>query len=188
MTQGTELRWYALRTEPQKERTAISILRAQNLLVSLPVEERYRKISHYRKSKVSKQYPVMPGYILIGWGPGKIPWWSALRFRVVTGVIACTPPGSKDDRHPKPVPSEIPRAQARRMLEKDILTAPSFYRFQRTWGEYNPGDDVRVVGGVYEGWQSKVIAVSGDEATILLPLFGSDQRVKVGADQLEKVA
>lgn len=182
------LRWFALRTGPQEEQLAIRILRRQDLLVSLPVEERYRKENRYKKGKVAKQYPIMPGYILIGWGPGPIPWWSALRFRIIKGVISITPPPSKDDRYPAPIPSEIPHMQANRMLEKDVLTAPSFYKFQRTWGEYNPGDEVRVVAGAYEGWQTKVIAVSGREAKILLPLFGSDKEVTVPADHLEKAA
>lgn len=185
-----ELRWYALRTAPQKEQTTVRILRAQDLLVCVPTETRWRKRHHYDKSKTERRFVAMPGYVLIGWsGAGPIPWWSALRFAVVKSVVGYRPPATKDEPFPHLRPLQLDTKTVGRMLEKDLLTAPSFYRFQRTWGEYNPNDRVRVVAGPFEGFESKVVAVSSEgEARIMIDILGAQREVVVPAEYIEKAA
>lgn len=183
-----DLRWFALRCQPQKEQTAVRVLRTQDLLVCIPTETRWRRRGHYDKVKTERKFAAMPGYVLIGWGPGEIPWWSALRFAVITSVVGYRPPASKNDPHPKFQPLQLETLEVERMLEKDLLTAPGFYKFMRTWGEYNPGDQVRVVNGPYEGWESKVVAVRDGEAIIRLTVLGAERDVSVPAQNLEKAA
>lgn len=197
-----ELEWYALKTVPQKEFVAQTIIRRHGFTTYLPVERRWRRRNKYTREKRLLSYALFPRYLLIGFTPGQAGFFRVLpqvpdaydpssheiRFRhglfvifnlpVITGVV-----GIRGE--PRPLNAS---AVARLVnIWPNGLERPKEEKWMPTNREFKEGDMVRITGGPMESMIVPVIEIKArsGKAKILADLFGSNMEVEIALHDLE---
>ena len=181
-TIDNSLNWFAFTVMPQKEYTAADIMRSWGIATYIPSETRWRASNKYTKARTLKQdqvFPAVPGYLFAGF-PGDPPWYRLGNFPLVTGVL-----GRKDTPHH--IVAETLR-DFFAAYSNGSLRAPSAQRHMRTRGEFAKGDTVDVLDGVFRDARVPVIEIKGHMATVLMPLFGSEQEVDLPLETMAKSA
>lgn len=178
------LDWFLVRVPSTKEFAAERILADHGLTVFVPIETRFRRKNGVVKAKEERKFPLVPGYLLVGFVPAAAldlyPWHELFRFKLVTHVIG------HEGR-----PMVVPFAQVRRLVlahSAGDFVAPNEQRFMQTGREFRAGDRVEILEGVYEGHVSEVTEIKGQTACMVLPLFGAEREVEVPLGKLGRVA
>lgn len=179
-----QLHWFLVRVPSTKEIAAERILTDHGLTAFAPVETRFRRKNGVVKGKEERKFPLVPGYLLVGFAPAArmdlYPWAELFRFRLVTHVIG----------H-QGCPIVLPFGQVRRLIVSHSagdFVAPAEQRFMQTGREFRRGDRVEVLDGLYEGHVSEVTEIKGQTARMLLTIFGCEREVEVPLGNLGRVA
>lgn len=174
-----EFQWFLARVPTGKEFVAERVLDEAGLLVFVPIETRYRKVNRTVKQKQEIRVPLIPGYLLVAMPPVPEqlqPWGVLFRFKLVWGVVG------RAGR-----PSRLPSADARKMIERHSageFLAPIAYRHMRTYHEFEVGDRVEVLDGPFAGQIVEVTEISGQNARMVVEIFGGSRDVSVPVDFL----
>jgi len=124
-----------------------------------PIEHRTQRRRGKRKGVIARSYPMIPGYLFVGFS-GPVNWFDVFSLPWIVGVVGW------GDR-PRPIPAQgvlhlqtqsdanIPHAQS-------VITRKSF----------QIGDAVLIEDGPFTGFESKIQDIRGENATLLVELFG----------------
>lgn len=138
-------------------------LQDQILEVSVPLEE-VIEMKDGKEKKVSRK--MLPGYVLINMIMNDDTWYVVRNTRGVTGFVG---PGSK------PVP----------LTEEEVLnmTAP---RGQEFVYDFEVGDAVHVISGVWENTEGIVRVINGEKKTltISIDINGRETPVEIGFEDV----
>lgn len=138
-------------------------LQDQILEVSVPLEE-VIEMKDGKEKKVSRK--MLPGYVLINMIMNDDTWYVVRNTRGVTGFVG---PGSK------PVP----------LTEEEVLnmTAP---RGQEIVYDFEIGDAVHVISGVWENTEGIVRVINGEKRTltISIDINGRETPVEIGFEDV----
>ena len=170
-----EANWYVVHTYSgyeNKVKTNIEkTIEARNLEdqileVSVPMQEVVEIKDGEKKVSLKKMFP---GYVLINMIMNDDTWYVVRNTRGVTGFVG---PGSK------PVP----------LSEEEILNMGVGAK-KKTEVEFEVGDQVAVVNGVWEGTTGviKRIDENRETVTINVDMFGRETPVELGFSEVEKV-
>lgn len=173
--------WFLAKVPSGKEFVAERILDDAGLLVFVPIEERYRKANRTVREKKTIRVALIPGYVLVAMPPvalSQMPWMRLFRFRLVAGVVG------RDG-----LPSRVPAREAREMIRRHCageFMPPSFYKHMRSYREFQVGDTVEVLEGPFEGNVFEVTAIKGQNAQMVVDIFGGQREVTVPLEKLAK--
>jgi transcription antitermination factor NusG len=168
--------WYVLRTQPQKEFAAETILRKLGVSVFVPSEPKYPRVKRgsraRNKNAQPKYYPFFTSYLFARFDDG-IPWHRLERLHVITGVVGF-------DGQPLRLPED----------EVEILLAMSgqsvpYRKAPSPHKAFQVGDEVEVMEGMFTGRTVPIVEIEGAFATFFTNFFGKRQKVKVPLSFLE---
>lgn len=179
----SDLRWYAFRTVPQKEFIAQEILKRKGMATFVPVETVYRHANKFAKArcepKEKRSYPLVRGWLFIGFKPGIPPFYDVFNLNVLTRVV-CDDEGC-------PVPM-LKKAMGEFMERyADGIVHPTEERFMRTHGEFAIGDLVRVIDGPFEDHVFSADRIEDRVAFMRHEILGKLVDVPITLDNLVKV-
>ncbi|MFT6461015.1 MAG: transcription antitermination factor NusG [Maricaulis maris] len=180
-----DLDWYLIRVPSGKEFVAERILDDAGLIVFVPTETKFRKVNRMAKTKTEMRFALIPGYCLIGIYRGDAKtvdaqWANLFRFRLVREVIG------HDGR-----PMVLPYRQVRALLvrhSRGEFNAPDSQRWMRTYREFEAGDRVEILEGPFEGHVAEVTEIRGQQARMVLRLFGAERAVDIPVIALGRAA
>lgn len=179
MNTASEPRWYAVRTHPQKERTAEVMLRQRGVEAFVPLHARYRKRSRHCRKKLLRFFPTLTGYVLIrAQTPGDL--WTAMELSCTSFVVGF------NNR-----PAPLCEASVKRLRDMDasgMLDAAETQRRMKTHREYSVGDLVEFDHGGMVGFTGKVVNLTCEIATIRSRIFNADRDIAVPVDAIVKAA
>jgi len=160
--------WFAVYTQPQKERLAAQELRNQGFDVYLPQYQKLRR--HAGKAEIVAA-PLFPRYLFAGIDTDTQRWRSVNGTRGVVGLVMI---GEAPIPVPEPVISEIRlREDSKGYIQ---LNAPAFRR----------GQPLRIVEGPMADTEALFEeAVDGDRAILLVSLLGRMVRTRMPLRQVE---
>jgi transcription antitermination factor NusG len=154
-----------------------AILERRGFVAIVPMIKQYRRVNRYVKRKHQVSYPLIARYVLVGFD-GPAPWHEVFDISMVQSVV-----GVGD------VPQKMQgRKVAKFLVDLGEVVAPEAQQHMRTHQEFEEGDDVEIIGGVFDGHVVRVHKIEGSAAQVLLPLFGSVQEVPVPLANLVKSA
>ncbi len=170
-----EANWYVVHTYSgyeNKVKTNIEkTIEARNLEdqileVSVPMQEVVEIKDGEKKVSLKKMFP---GYVLINMIMNDDTWYVVRNTRGVTGFVG---PGSK------PVP----------LSEEEILNMGVGAK-KKTEVEFEIGDQVAVVSGVWEGTTGVIKRIDENRGTVTInvDMFGRETPVELGFSEVEKV-
>jgi transcriptional antiterminator RfaH len=164
-------RWYAARTKPRQEVTAVVNLERQQFEVYAPKIS----IERVREKRITViREPLFPGYLLIRFALSDASWRSINSTRGVLSLLIFGENGA-----PTPMPNgEVESIQAREKSgELFISEVRRIYR----------GDKVRLKFGPAADAIGKVVFTRGERIELLLNLLGRETRVKAPLHAVEVV-
>jgi hypothetical protein len=188
---ASDLTWYCFRTAPQKEVTAEFALRKHGYTVFLPTERRaIRRRTLRRKGGAPKTftrtYPLMVGYILIGFS-GAVNWREMLGTGRETVIWDITDHAGQKTRTPIPMhigwghllksvvgfegrPMPLRAGAIEELQERTRQTIP-YLSTPNTRRSAQEGEDVRILSGPFADWTGRVEEISDGFASIPVRLF-----------------
>lgn len=171
--------WFIFRTKPLAEQSSIYHLEQLGMHAATPIRRVWRKVNNKVKKKTLKCYPAFSGYIFLCLAPEEpLQWHEIFRVPGITQIVRNGP-------HIEPIPhSQMAWIMDRLRYE---LTPPTAHRFMRSCEEYEIGDSVRVFKDGFEGVAAKVIGITDDNATVLMPLFNGLHEIQVRHDVLRRL-
>lgn len=179
---GTEsdLRWFILRTLPQREIMSAKILRHMGLIAEVPREPRMRRQTKWDKERKSILYPSMPGYIFYATecAPREIPWHTVFKLHLIRSVVSING-----------VPALIDQSAVEHLLQSVwAVEPPAYAKFLRTGKEFDVGDMVFITNGPLRDFELRVQDIQEGEAHFIIPLLGKQQLVRISIDHCMKAA
>jgi len=172
--------WYIVQVASNREQLTADLLRHRAHLAVVPVVERYRRANRYARSKRKVTFPIMPRYVIVGFGRDAMqPWRDLFGIGFVQGVVS-------DARGPMQV-RDKKLAKFFEELGGSKWNAPDWERHMRSGHEFKPGDYVDLAEGSLAGWRVQVHDIVGDVAKIIINnLLGRDVEMSVPLAQLIK--
>lgn len=189
--EAMRIEWYAARMLPLRnagrrvavvgaQRTFVHelLLRRAGFEVFLPVRKEWRITDRFRKRKEQVSYPLMTGWLFVGWPEGRPMWGKLAELGVVQGLLG--------DRGR---PARISEAAMQRMMRRwgGGHLAPEHHRYLRTHHEFEVGDTVRVIDGPWTGYSFDVLDISSAGVSGVVQLLGRSVGVDFGPDLVEVV-
>lgn len=183
--------WYAVRTKKPKNPNRTTcvvhgrrefvvevILRRRGFEIFLPTKEVFRRKSKYTQKKVARRYPLLVGWVFVGWPTGEDRWHELADLDVVRGVAGiggrmfCIPPG----------------VMSKLQAKYGENVAPDREQFMPTHYEFDVGDKVELSEGPFAdaGRKVEVIELDGPQAKVLVDLLGRETEIWVKAMSLQK--
>ena len=167
-----EARWYVVHTysgyenkvKANIEKTIENRkLQDQILEVSVPLEE-VVEVKNGKEKTVQRK--MFPGYVLLNMIMNDDTWYVVRNTRGVTGFVG---PGSK------PVP-----------LTEEEMRNMGLKRDQEVVYEFEVGDTVQVVSGVWENTEGSVLVITREKKslTISIDMFGRETPVEIGFEDV----
>lgn len=176
-----ELHWFLVRVPSTKEFVLERILDDNGVIAFVPIERRFNRQNGYAKKRKELRFPLMPGYLLVGFvQPTEAAWATVLRFSLVRGVI-----GNQGQ------PVRVPSVQIVQMLQRHTakeFIAPRAGKWMRSSRDFVPGDTVEVLDGPFAGQIFELSAVKGDSAVMVVEMFGGEKKMSVPLSGLGRVA
>ncbi len=167
---ATAKAWYLIYSKPRQEQVALANLARQNYVTYLPMTTLKRR---RRGQLIDVIEPLFPRYLFIHLDQG-VDNWSPIRS--TRGVAHLVRFGG--------VPAQVPDELIALLHEQEnnegqvALSSPTL----------QPGQNVRVMGGVLTGYEGVVINTSGEErATVLLSLANRYSKIKLDISDLDSV-
>ncbi len=181
------LQWYAVRIatrqrrlkhrhpdEPERQPfTTQHLLECQGFATFMPRYSVFRQRSKYRRLKEARFYPLLVGWIFVGWTLGMNRWRELFD---TAGVVAVAGANGQPYRLTQERIDELMRK-----WEPQRYAAHKREKWMRTYREYAPGDTVKLVDAPFDGFEGRVVAVKGRHARVLLNLLGVEREVTVDA-------
>lgn len=189
--EAMRIEWYAARMLPLRNagrRTAVVgakrtfvhelLLRRAGFEVFLPVRKEWRITDRFRKRKEQVAYPLMTGWLFVGWPEGQAMWGKLAELGVVQGLLG-------DQGRP----ARISEAAVQRMMRQwgGGHLAPEHYRYLRTHHEFEVGDTVRVIDGPWTGYSFDVLDISSAGVSGVVQLLGRSVGVDFAPDLVEVI-
>tara|TARA_R110002073_G_scaffold120601_2_gene262655 strand:- start:5741 stop:6403 length:663 start_codon:yes stop_codon:yes gene_type:complete len=174
------MQWFLARVPSQKEFVAEQILDDAGLIVFVPEETRFRRACGKAKRKREIRVALIPGYLMVAFPAGPVQWGNLLRFQLVRGLVG----------H-EGVPLHVPFGEVKRMLERHSageFRAPNVQQWMRTYREFEVGDQVEVLEGLYEGHVAEVTGLRGQNAMMVLNMFGGEIKAEIPMQALGRTA
>ncbi|MEL7445081.1 MAG: transcription termination/antitermination NusG family protein [Pseudomonadota bacterium] len=190
--------FYLFRVPPQKELRAATILKDCGYELVVPVEMKWRRRSRHWKAKRKIAYPMLCGYVLLGF-EGEPPWHELVlpptgsdtveghqlrksKFHFLRPVVI--------DKSPLCVPErklvsflEFMREEGGRLFQDADVFAK-----QKSNGEFRVGDLVEITDDSFAGIQARVVSLSVDKARVLMPFLNREMEVEVPVDGVVRAA
>jgi transcription antitermination factor NusG len=154
-----------------------TLLRQRGFEVFLPTKKVWRRKSKYTKEKRLVSYPLLVGWVFVGWPMNQYRWGDLFRVNLVNDVAAVDG-----------VPFMIPQSIMDDMFKRwggPRTQAPERERFMRTHYEFNVGDKARVVEGPFDGQIIRVVDLRGAKAKVLLDFLGGEREIEIDTQLLE---
>lgn len=166
------LRWFALRTTPQREEMAAKLLRYDGLVAKTKTERKLRRRTKWDKERRYLTFNAAPSYCFIAVPPGpEDPRVYVRPFHIFRSFVGL---------HGRPAQLNTPAMLDFLQLEEGEL--PGYYRHFKTGREFKIGQTVIVTTGPFRDRQVRVEDVQNGEALFFMHLFGKDQEVRVKVD------
>ncbi|GFO81787.1 MAG: hypothetical protein A49_14140 [Methyloceanibacter sp.] len=143
--------------------------------VFLPTQKLWRRWSKYTRDKRLVTYPLLPGWIFVGWPECEQRWAQLFDVPLVHAVAAV-------DGKPFRIP---PNVMDRLFDEWGDRQAPDREAFMRTHREFDVGDLARIVEGPFEGHTVRVIDLHGAVAHAVFELLGGERVIEIDTRVLE---
>jgi transcription antitermination factor NusG len=176
----SELRWYALRCRPQRERMTAKILRYHGLVAEVKTERRLRRRTKWDKERKLRSFVAAPSYVFVAFDAGKpMPWHVVFSYHFVWSVVSV---GG--------VPAELNHEAVVRFLGYDDADKlPSYMKHFRTRGEtFRVGEEVIIGSGAFTDHRMRVEDIRDGEAKFITHLLGRTIEVSVPVDDCVKAA
>jgi transcriptional antiterminator RfaH len=159
-------KWFAVRTQPRRERLALEHLERQDFESFCPMWRGARRQQRLAKAALA---PLFPSYVFARLN------LDAQRWRAINGTIGCIGLVSFGAR-PTALPSGfVESMRARSESDGEVGFAH----------ELRLGDQVRVVGGSFDNLCGTLVAKTGPErVAILLEVMNRATRVEIASDRL----
>lgn len=186
---NTDLTWYALRTDPQREKLVRTLFKRKGHIVYLPA----KVIKGHRRRGGAKRriVPLMPGYVMVQADNYPLQlgrdatrqdrdrmarWYAEQRSMVMISVLAV--------RHVRGVfgPIDDAKVETLRRVIKDEVALDAV---RRTPKRLKIGGDARIKVGPYAGTTAKVSFMRGGNAKLLIWLMGSEREVTARIENVE---
>ena len=152
------------------------LLRRAGFEVFLPCRKEWRVTDRFRKRKTLVSYPLLTGWLFLGWPEGEPKWGKLSEMGIVQGLLG-------DAGRPGRIPEDVMQRMMRDWGAGRL--APEHHRYLRTHREFEIGDTVKVVDGPFEDFGFEVLDISSAGVGGFLQLFGKDVWVEFMADQVE---
>ncbi|MEM8575534.1 MAG: transcription termination/antitermination NusG family protein [Pseudomonadota bacterium] len=189
-----ELQWYLVRTKPpanpnrvvvrmydpvlamsQRKFVTELMLGNRGFETFLPVDKVWRRKSKYTRDKRLVSYPLIPGWLFVGWPADENRWAELFNVPIVHAVASVD---GEPYRMPPDVMDWIFNAWGDRQ-------APEQERFMRTHHEFKVGDLVRVAEGSFEGHTVRVVDIRGAAVKAVFWILGCEREIEIDARVLE---
>ena len=161
----------------QREFVIETLLRKKGFAVFLPTKKVWRRKSKYSPEKHLVAYPLLVGWVFVGWPKGDYRWLDLFSVNLVHEVAGV-------DGRPYVIPQRVMDGMFKRWGGPKTQ-APERERLMRTHHEFKVGDSAKIVEGPFDGMCVKVADIRGPEARILLELLGGIQEIEINAMSLE---
>lgn len=145
--------------------------------VFLPVRKEWRRRNQFTSQRELQSYPLMPGWMFVGWARGACRWDDLMALDIVSGVLGT---GGR--------PLRIGQGEmidAMRQWGGGRLPG-SLKRYMRVGHEFEEGDVMRVAEGPFEGQTVRVVEIGGPQTRVLIDFFGKGRSVRIDTESLEK--
>lgn len=163
--------WYVVRTQPNKESTALVHLNNQGFETYLPRYKKKRR--HARKTEIVLR-PLFPSYMFVRLDLERQVWRS---INGTVGVLGMVQFGTELAC----VPDDVVTAIRRLEDEQGVVHVPA--------QQFLPGEKVRILNGAMEDYIGVLAqAQDGERVTILLDMLGQEVRVRMPAEELARVS
>lgn len=154
-----------------------TLLERSGFEVFLPVKKRWRRVSKYSQDKQLVAYPLLVGWVFVGWNGDPVRWSELMGLNVISGV-AC-----QDGR-----PCQVGQAAMDGMFKsyggKHHL-APDHHQFMATHQEFSVGSETQIASGPLDGLRAKVVDLTGGTARAVIEIFGGPVEIEIDARLLE---
>jgi transcription antitermination factor NusG len=161
----------------QREFVIETLLRKRGFSVFLPTKKVYRRKSKYTKEKRLVAFPLLAGWVFVGWPKGEYRWHDLFACNLVNEVAGI-------DGRPYPIPQAVMDGMFKRWGGPKTQ-APEREQFMRTHHEFKIGDRAKIVEGPFDGQSVDVLDLRGPKAKVLLAFLGGTQVLELDAMQLE---
>jgi transcription antitermination factor NusG len=163
--------YYVLRVDSQRIGKVIEHLPKIGVLAFAPMEERTaRSGSGGRKSARIQLRPIMSGYVVAGLTPNSPSWFGIFSQPHIYGVI------SRDGR-----PAIIPQHSLARCFKIHHATGTSLPGAK----SLKPGDQIRITSGGWQGHETRLLDIKGEQCEFVVDLFGKEHRVRQSIHNVE---
>lgn len=173
--------WFALFVPSGKEFVVQRSFLSLGWPAFLPHRRKYRRLSRFDKSKRLLSYAAVPGVVFVPARQGDWSWVYLLHQTFVRGVLGV-------GNRPRAIASERFIEFIDGNAKQGKFDVPAAQRFMRTYEEFDVGDRVRIVEGVFDGHIVDVRTIAGSQARVLVELFGAEREIGVSLDKLEKAS
>lgn len=159
-------RWFAVRTQPRKERLALEHLARQNFEAFCPM---WRGAHHKGRNLRQRLAPLFPSYVFVALDLERQRW------RSINGTIGCIGVVSFGPR-----PAALPFGFLETMRTASASDGEVCFS-----QELAIGDRVRVIGGTFDNLCGTLLGRSGAErVAILLDVLNRETRVEIASARL----
>ena len=172
--------WFVARCKAGGEARTVAALAERRVFAFTPVSEVWRRRNRFTKTKELYRFPAAPGYVVVGADPRFIPWMTI--YDLTAGLLSA---GGR--------PVRLGPQAVRRILAM-VRRAEGYQRHMPSRKEWSAGvgDVLRVVWGPLEGKSVQLAmpldGMTGDEARVLVEMFGTVIEAPIRIDCLEPVA
>jgi transcription antitermination factor NusG len=170
---AANLAWYVIKARHKREAACAQVLMDKGLTVFLPMVTKTVR-NGLRGPRISKQFPMCPPYLFIGFHPGQENWGPVMTCRRLVSELIADAYGT-------------PRAASTLQMVQFIGRASdaSVASSKRQQRPFQPGDTAQVIAGAWQGRTIQLTEVKGRTATFIAPLFGADMPVKIAIEELD---
>lgn len=191
-----DYRWMAVQTLPSREFAAWRAMRHLRFAALVPKVQKMRRYSRHTDKRIAVDFPLMPGYVLVGVPAGRH-WVEVHRCSLIRSVV-----GRMDNGQKMPLPLLI--NPLRKLINEygdgshALVMAPanepgayfSVVDSSSVDGDVIGLDDVGKPLKIRAGWAAGSIVdlagIEGEVATVLMPLLGHVTEVRMPIDNLSK--
>ena len=145
--------------------------------VFLPVRKEWRRRNQFSTEKTLQSFPLMPGWMFVGWSAAECRWQELMALDIVSGVMGT---GGR--------PLRISEAMICSLMRRwgGGLLPPDLNRYMRRGNEFDVGDTMRVTEGPFVGFPARVLEIDGPETKVVVNIFGRDTPLAINTELLER--
>lgn len=174
----SNLRWVVGFVMSGKELPVQSRLCSKDYKVYVPLQQRYRRKNRFVRGKDRVAYPAIAGQLYIGMHATDERWYDLFTSNTIYGVLS-------SNGYPALLSGQTLLDFISANQRK--FTAKRSERHMVTRKEFNIGDTVEILDGVFEGQIASVDDIQGSTAKMKIDIFGGETVTTVKLDNLGKV-